>query len=205
MAESSSSLIIACGALAHELTAAIDRSGWNHLEIQCLPARLHNTPEKITGAVRERIHAARGRYRNIYVAYADCGTGGRLDAMLAQENVERIGGNHCYEFFAGTAVFNAMSDAEPGTFYLTDYLVRHFDRLILRDLGIEDHPELQSMYFGNYTRLVYLAQRRDEALLDRARAAAERLGLVFEYRLTGLEPFNRALHDIDRENLPWPN
>lgn len=205
MAESSSSLIIACGALAHELTAAIDRSGWNHLEIQCLPARLHNTPEKITGAVRDRIHAARGRYRNIYVAYADCGTGGRLDAMLAQENVERIGGNHCYEFFAGTAVFNAMSDAEPGTFYLTDYLVRNFDRLILRDLGIEDHPELQSMYFGNYTRLVYLAQRRDEALLDRARAAAERLGLVFEYRLTGLEPFNRALHDIDRENLPWPN
>lgn len=205
MAESSSSLIIACGALAHELTAAIDRSGWNHLEIQCLPARLHNTPEKITGAVRERIHAARGRYRNIYVAYADCGTGGRLDAMLAQENVERIGGNHCYEFFAGTAVFKAMSDAEPGTFYLTDYLVRHFDRLILRDLGIEDHPELQSMYFGNYTRLIYLAQRRDEALLDRARAAAERLGLEFEYRLTGLEPFNRALHDIDRENLPWPN
>lgn len=205
MAESSSSLIIACGALAHELTAAIDRSGWNHLEIQCLPARLHNTPERITGAVRGRIHAARGRYRNIYVAYADCGTGGRLDAMLAQENVERIGGNHCYEFFAGTAVFNAMSDAEPGTFYLTDYLVRHFDRLILRDLGIEDHPELQSMYFGNYTRLVYLAQRRDEALLDRARAAAERLGLAFEYRLTGLEPFKRALHDIDRENLPWPN
>lgn len=205
MAESSSSLIIACGALAHELTAAIDRSGWNHLEIQCLPARLHNTPEKITGAVRERIHTARGRYRNIYVAYADCGTGGRLDAMLAQENVERIGGNHCYEFFAGTAVFKAMSDAEPGTFYLTDYLVRHFDRLILRDLGIEDHPELQSMYFGNYTRLIYLAQRRDEALLDRARAAAERLGLEFEYRLTGLEPFNRALHDIDRENLPWPN
>lgn len=205
MAESSSSLIIACGALAHELTAAIDRSGWNHLEIQCLPARLHNTPEKITSAVRERIHAARGRYRNIYVAYADCGTGGQLDAMLAQENVERIGGNHCYEFFAGTAVFKAMSDAEPGTFYLTDYLVRHFDRLILRDLGIEDHPELQSMYFGNYTRLIYLAQRRDEALLDRARAAAERLGLEFEYRLTGLEPFNRALHDIDRENLPWPN
>lgn len=205
MAESPKSLIVACGALAHELTAAIEHSGWRHLEIQCLPARLHNTPEKITGAVRDKIRAARGRYRTIYVAYADCGTGGRLDAMLGEENVERIGGNHCYEFFTGTAAFNDLSDAEPGTFYLTDYLVRHFDRLILRDLGIDDHPELESMYFGNYTRLVYLAQRRDEALLKKARSAAGRLNLEFEYRLTGLEPFNRALHDIDRENLPWPN
>lgn len=205
MAESPRSLIIACGALAHELTAAIEHSGWRHLEIQCLPARLHNTPEKITGAVRDKIRAARGRYRKIYVAYADCGTGGRLDAMLGEENVERIGGNHCYEFFTGTAAFNDLSDAEPGTFYLTDYLVRHFDRLILRDLGIDDHPELESMYFGNYARLVYLAQRRDEALLEKARSAAGRLNLAFEYRLTGLEPFNRALHDIDRENLPWPN
>lgn len=205
MAELPQSLIIACGALAHELTAVIERSGWRHLDIQCLPARLHNTPERITDAVREKIHAARGRYRHIYVAYADCGTGGRLDAMLTQEGVERIGGNHCYEFFAGTAAFEAISDAEPGTFYLTDYLVRHFERLILRDLGIEAHPELQSMYFGNYTRLVYLAQRRDEALVDEARAAADRLGLEFEYRPTGLEPFNRALHDIDRENLPWPS
>lgn len=205
MAESIKSLIIACGALAHELTAAIERSGWRHLEIQCLPARLHNTPEKITDAVREKIGAAGGRYRHIYVAYADCGTGGRLDTMLEQEGVQRIGGSHCYEFFTGSAAFNTISDAEPGTFYLTDYLVRHFDRLVLRDLGIDDHPELQSMYFGNYTRLVYLAQRRDNALLDKARLAARRLNLTFEYRITGLEPFNRALHDMDRENLPWQN
>lgn len=205
MAHRPKSLIIACGALAHELTAAIERSGWRHLEIQCLPARLHNTPERITDAVREKIHAARGRYRRVYVAYADCGTGGHLDTMLAQEGVERIGGSHCYEFFTGTAAFQTLSNAEPGTFYLTDYLVRHFDRLILRDLGIEAHPELQSMYFGNYTRLVYLAQRRDAALLDKARSAARRLNLAFEHRQTGLEPFNRALHDMDRENLPWPN
>ena len=205
MTQEPRSLIIACGALAHELTAAVERSGWRHLEIQCLPARLHNTPERITGAVREKIRGARGRYRRIYVAYADCGTGGRLDAMLAEEGVERIGGNHCYEFFTGTAAFEVLSGAEPGTFYLTDYLVRHFDRLVLRDLGIEDHPELQSMYFGNYTRLVYLAQRRDDALREKARSAARRLNLAFEYRLTGLEPFNRALHDMDRENLPWPN
>lgn len=203
MADLPKSLIIACGALAHELTTVIRRNGWAHLEIQCLPARLHNRPEKITDAVRDKIHAVRGRYVNIYVAYADCGTGGHLDAMLEAEGVERIGGSHCYEFFAGSAVFNELSEAEPGTFYLTDYLARHFDRLILRDLGIEAHPELESMYFGNYKRMVYLAQRRDEALLEKARAAAQRLNLEFEYRLTGLAPFNHALRDMDTENLPW--
>lgn len=204
MSEPSRSLIIACGALAHELTATIRRSGWQHLEIQCLPAHLHNTPARITGLVEAKIQAARGHYRHIYVAYADCGTGGLLDAMLEREGVERIGGNHCYEFFSGSAVFSAMSEAEPATFYLTDYLVRHFDRLIMRDLGIEAHPELQSLYFGNYRKLVYLAQRHDEALLAKARAAAQRLDLEFECHVTGLEPFNRALHEIDRGNLPWP-
>lgn len=203
MSDLPKSLIIACGALAHELTAVIERSGWKHLEIQCLPARLHNTPDRITGAVREKIRAARGRYVRIYVAYADCGTGGRLDEMLALEGVERIGGNHCYEFFAGSAVFEVLSESEPGTFYLTDYLTRHFDRLILRDMGIEAHPELQSVYFGNYKRLVYLAQRRDEVLLEKARWAAQRLGLEFEYRYTGLEPFNKALSHMDPERLPW--
>lgn len=203
MGELPKSLIIACGALAHELTAVVRHSGWRHLEIQCLPARLHNTPGKITDAVRGKIRAARGRYQNIYVAYADCGTGGRLDAMLAEEGVTRIGGSHCYEFFAGASVFNAINEAEPGTFYLTDYLVRHFDRLIMKDLGIEAHPELRPLYFGNYTRVVYLAQRRDEALLAQAREAARRLGLAFEHRYTGLEPFQRALGDMDPEKLSW--
>lgn len=199
------SLVIACGALAHELTAAIKQSGWDHLEIQCLPALWHNRPEKITQGVREKIHKARGRYNKIYVAYADCGTGGHLDAMLEQENVERIGGSHCYEFFAGTSVFEALSEAELGTFYLTDYLAWHFDRLILGDLGINDHPELQELYFGNYKRLVYLVQRRDDMLIEKARSAAEKLGLEFEYRLTGLGPFNQALHEMDPEQLPWRN
>lgn len=205
MGELPKSLIIACGALAHELTAVIRQSGWRHLEIQCLPARLHNRPEKITGAVKEKIDAARGRYQNIYVAYADCGTGGRLDAMLEEEGVARIGGSHCYEFFSGSAVFEAMSEAEPGTFYLTDYLAQHFDRLILKDLGIERHPELEPLYFGNYRRIVYLAQRGDDALVEKARSAARRLGLEFEHRPTGLGPFRRALHDMDPESLSWPS
>lgn len=205
MADRPKNLIIACGAMVHELMAVVEYNGWDYLEVQCLPARLHNTPDKITGAVREKIHAARNRYRNIYVAYADCGTGGRLDAMLNEEGVERIGGNHCYEFFAGASVFEAIGEAEPGTFYLTDYLARHFDRLILRDMGIADHPELRSLYFGNYKRLVYLAQRRDDALLEKARSAAQRLDLEFEYRFTGLQPLSHALHDMDPENLPWQN
>lgn len=200
-----SSLIIACGALAHELTSVIEHNGWTHLEIQCLPAKLHNTPQRITDAVRAKIHANRDRFRKVYVAYGDCGTGGRLDAMLDEEGVERIGGNHCYEFFTGTATFNDISDVEPGTFYLTDYLAWHFDRLILKDLGIDAHPELAELYFGNYKRLVYLAQRRDEALLNKAQAAAERLGLELEYRVTALAPFARALHQMDPQELPWPN
>jgi len=199
------SLIIACGALAHELTTVIRQNGWEHLEIQCLPARLHNTPDRITDAVWEKIHAAGGRFHRIYVAYADCGTGGRLDAMLEREGVERIGGNHCYEFFTGTRAFDKINDAELGTFYLTDYLVQHFDRLIIGDLGIESHPELQSMYFGNYKKLVYLAQRPNDDLLEKARGAARRLDLEFEYRHTGLKPFSAALHDMDPEAMTWRN
>lgn len=205
MGDSTQSLVIACGALAHELTALIKRNNWQHLQVQCLPAKFHNTPEKITDAVRDKIRAAKEKYKNIYVAYGDCGTGGHLDRMLQEEGVERIGGNHCYEFFAGSMQFEKLSEAEPGTFYLTDYLAQHFDRLILQDMGINEHPELKSMYFGNYKRVVYLAQREDEELLRRAKAAADELGLAFEYQITGLRPFQTALNKINKEAFPWRN
>ena len=144
--------------------------------------------------MREKIRAARTRsdIDRILVAYADCGTGGTLDAVLEEEGAERIPGAHCYEFFAGGRAFAALHEAEPGTLYLTDYLARNFDRLILEGLGIDRHPELEAMYFGNYRRLVHLAQTRDGTLRAAARAAAERLGLEFEHRFTGygdLEPF----------------
>ena len=187
-------LVIACGALAHEITAVVRKHGWTAIEVQCLPAIWHNHPDRIPGGVREKIRAARarGEFERIFVAYADCGTGGALDTVLEAEGAERIPGAHCYEFFAGRETFAALHDAEPGTLYLTDYLARNFERLIIRGLGIDRHPELESMYFGNYRRLVHLAQTRDEALRSAARAAAERLGLVFEHRFTGhgdLEPF----------------
>ena len=178
-------LIIACGALAHEITALRRANGWDQLDVRCLPAELHNRPEKIPAAVRAMIHSCRDQYRSIFVAYADCGTGGLLDVVLREEGVERIPGAHCYEFFAGGAVFAALAEAEPGTFYLTDFLLRHFERLVIRGLGLDRHPELFSMYFGNYRKLIYLAQAPKPDALAQAQAIAARMGLVFEYRHTG--------------------
>jgi len=178
-------LLIACGALAREILALIEANGWRHLTLDCLPAKLHNRPERIPQAVRDRIRQRRGEYDRIMVAYADCGTGGLLDRVLEEEGVERIAGPHCYSFYATSPVFDAMHDDEPGTFYLTDYLARHFETLIVRGMGLDRFPQLLPDYFGNYTRLVYLAQTDDKALTESARAAAGRLGLAFERRRTG--------------------
>jgi hypothetical protein len=186
-------LVIACGALAREIAALRRANDWPHLDIRCLPAELHNRPERIPGAVREAIRANRGRYATIFVAYGDCGTGGALDAVLAAENVERIPGAHCYEFFAGGETFAALADEAPGTFYLTDFLLRHFDRIVIHGLGLDRHPGLAVQYFGNYERLVYLAQLDAPERVDAARKAAERLGLAFEYRVTGYGDLERSL------------
>jgi Protein of unknown function (DUF1638) len=178
-------LVIACGALSREITALKRASGWSALDVTCLPPELHNRPERIAPAVRAAIGEARARYERIFVAYADCGTGGVLDRMLAEEGVERLPGAHCYEFFATAGVFAALTEAEPGTFYLTDFLVRHFERLVVAGLGIDRHPELASEYFRHYRRVVYLAQVASPQLQRQAREIAERLGLDFEHRATG--------------------
>jgi hypothetical protein len=186
-------LVIACGALAREIAALRRANAWPHLDVQCLPADLHNHPRRIPGAVREKIRANRDRYASIFVAYGDCGTGGELDALLVQENVERIPGAHCYEFFTGGDAFAALAIEEPGTFYLTDFLLRHFERLVIRGLGLDCHPELITQYFGNYRRLVYLAQLDAPERLVAARAAADRLGLAFAHRVTGYGELQRSL------------
>jgi len=179
-------LVIACGALARELAALRRLNGADAVDVHCLPAELHNRPEKIPEAVRAAIHAHRHRYHGLFVAYGDCGTGGRLDLVLRQEGVERIAGAHCYEFFASPGVFAALCDAEPGTFYLTDFLLRHFDRLVTQGLGLDRHPELSASYFGNYRRLVYLSQASaSDAQLQRAADIASRMGLRFEHQPTG--------------------
>jgi hypothetical protein len=186
-------LVIACGALAHEITALKRANGWDRLDVRCLPAELHNRPEKIPAAVRDLIRSSRDRYMSIFVAYGDCGTGGLLDEVLREEGIDRIPGAHCYEFFATAPVFAALADAEPGTFYLTDFLLRHFDRLVIRGLGLDRHPELFSTYFGNYRRLVYLAQAPGADSEDQARAIATRMGLRFECRRTGYGTLQSAL------------
>jgi hypothetical protein len=179
-------LLIACGALARETLAVLSASGLAHLDVTCVSALLHNRPERIPEAVREKIREHRPHYERILVLYGDCGTGGALDRVLDEEGVARIAGPHCYAFYAGEAVFDALADAEPGTFYLTDFLVRQFDTLVIEGLGLDRHPELLPLYFGNYKRLVYLAQTEDEELEAAARAAAERLGLAYEHHFTGL-------------------
>jgi hypothetical protein len=183
--DSSRVLVIGCGALARELVAVIDQAGLANVDLTCLPATLHNRPGGIPAAVRTKIRAARPRYERIFIAYADCGTGGLLDLALADEGVERLPGAHCYEFYSGSEAFAAMSDEDPATFYLTDFLARNFDRLVITGLGLDRHPELLSTYFGNYHRLVYLAQTDDPGLVAAARRAARRLGLTFEMRRTG--------------------
>ena len=178
-------LLIACGALGREIAALRRANGWQSVDVRCLPAQLHNRPERIAPAVREEIRAHRDRYREIFVVYADCGTRGALDAVLKEEGVERLPGAHCYEFLATPKVFAELSEAEPGTFYLTDFLLRHFDRLVRRSLGLDRHPELAAEYFRHYKKLVYLSQSETPGAIERARGIAEFFGFAFEYRYTG--------------------
>ena len=178
-------LVIACGALAREIDALRQRRGWSHLHLKCIDAKLHNRPAAIPDRLRMLIRRHRDAYGKIFVAYADCGTAGGIDRVLAEEGAERLEGAHCYEFFAGRERFAVLAEAEPGTFYLTDFLTRHFDRFVIEPLGLDRHPELRDAYFGNYRKLVYLSQTVDPALLDSAAAAAARLGLEFEHEHCG--------------------
>jgi len=174
-------LVIACGALAKEIDALKRSYGWDHLHMQCIDARLHLRPALIPDRLREKIRQNRGKYEKIFVAYAECGTGGGIDRVLEEENVERLPGAHCYQFFAGSERFSELSEREPATFYLTDFLARHFERLVIRPLKIDAHPELADAYFGNYRQLVYLSQTRNEEVLRAAESAAEYLGLAFRH------------------------
>ena len=191
-------LVIGCGALVRELQQVAARNGGGHLEVECLPAIMHNRPERIPDAVRRRVRAAkaRGAYRTILVGYMDCGTGGLLDRVCSEEGVERLPGAHCYELYAGADAFASLQESEPGTFYLTDYLVRHFDRLIMKGLGISQHPELLEVYFGNYTRVVHLAQADDDRLARAAEHAAARLGLRCERIATGIDGLESRIVEL---------
>lgn len=189
-------LLIACGALAREILDLKAANGWTHLDLTCLPAKLHLYPEKITEAVREAVARYRARYQKIFVVYADCGTGGQLEAACKELGVEMVDGPHCYSFFEGNARFAATSDDDIATFYLTDFLVRQFEAFVIKPMGLDRHPELRDMYFANYEKLVYQAQTDDPHLTAKARACAERLGLDFERRFTGYGDLATALQKL---------
>jgi hypothetical protein len=178
-------LLVACGALAHEILALKRVNGWDHLDLQCLPANLHLWPDRIPAAVEAVVAERRGDYDDVFVVYADCGTGGQLQAKCAELGVGMVEGPHCYAFFEGNAAFAAKAEEEFTAFYLTDFLVRQFDAFVWRPMGLDRHPELRDMYFGNYTKLVYQAQTDDPGLDAKAEDCARRLGLAYERRFTG--------------------
>ena len=189
-------LVIACGALAREIIDLKAANGWTHLDLACLPANYHLYPDKITDAVREAVEKHRTAYDDIFIAYADCGTGGLLEAACKELGVEMIAGPHCYSFFEGNDHFAEITKDEITTFYLTDFLVRQFDAFIIKPMGLDRHPELRDMYFGNYTKLVYQAQTDDPALTEKAKTCATRLGLKFERRFTGYGDLKTALTNL---------
>lgn len=186
-------LVIGCGALAREILALKAANRWDHLDLTCLPAILHNHPEKIAAGVEAAILRHRDAYGSILIAYADCGTGGALRQVCAQYGAQMIAGPHCYSFYEGNDAFAARAEDEIDTFYLTDFLARQFDAFVWKPLGLDRHPELLDMYFAHYRRLVYQAQTDDPALDRMARACAERLGLAYERRLTGYGDLAPAL------------
>ncbi len=189
-------LLIACGALAREILDLKAANGWDHMDLTCLPAKLHLYPDQITSAVRSAVAKHAADYARIFVIYADCGTGGQLQAACADMGVEMVAGPHCYSFFEGNAAFAEQSAQEITTFYLTDFLVRQFEAFVIKPMGLDRHPELRDMYFGNYEKLVYQAQTDDPALTQKAQDAARHLGLEFERRFTGYGDLETTLKTL---------
>lgn len=184
-------LVLACGALVRELRTVLHQEGLaGTIDVEFLPASLHNRPERIVPALAARLVDV-APDRPVFLGYADCGTGGALDSWIERSGrtITRLPGAHCYEFFAGVERFGELHADEPGTFYLTDFLARHFDALVWQGLGLDRHPQLRESYFGNYRRLVLLSQTDDPAIVDAGRAASGRLGLEFVHVHTGLDPF----------------
>ncbi len=189
-------LLLACGALAHEILALKRLNNWDHMDLKCLPAKYHLYPDKIPKVVEEAVHKHRNDYETIFVVYADCGTGGLLQAKCAELGVEMVAGPHCYSFFEGNDVFAKTSEDEITAFYLTDFLVKQFDAFIMKPMGLDRHPELRDMYFGNYTKVVYQAQINDPVLDAKAQECADKLGLPLERRFTGYGDLEVALKAV---------
>lgn len=190
-------LILACGALAREITSLIKLNHWSHMHLQCLPANLHLYPDKITDAVEQAVGKYRDDFDDIFIAYADCGTGGLLQKKCDELGVKMIAGPHCYSFFEGNEAFAKQVENEFTVFYLTDFLVRQFESFVWKPMGLDRHPELRDLYFGNYTKLVYQAQTDNPDLTAKAENCATKLGLSFERRFTGYGDLQDALAGLE--------
>lgn len=189
--------VIACGAIAREILAISRQQGLGHIDLNCLPAIWHAYPQKIVPGLEKAVAEAReAGFEKIFFAYADCGTGGDIDRLCEREGIARIEGPHCYSFFAGNDVFAEKADEDLFSFFLTDFLARQFEAFVIEPLGLDRHPQLKEMYFGNYRKLVYLSQEEDEDLQEKARAAADYLGLEYEYRFTGYGDLTQALRSV---------
>jgi hypothetical protein len=196
-------LVLGCGALVYDLLRLVKQnpSFSDKVNIQCLPASWHNSPQLIAPGVEDYLSKNAHFYEEVYIAYADCGTGGALDNVLSKYQAKRIGGAHCYEFFAGKDTFEKLSEEEIGTFYLTDYLVKNFNRIMIKGLGLDKHPELFGAYFEHYKKLVYLAQTENEQWKKDAEKYAKDFGFDYEYRLVGTGSLDSVFEEINIEPL----
>lgn len=193
-AEPEKVLVIACGMIAREVIAVKERLGFDHLELTCLPAELHYYPDRIAPAMDKAIDKAKAEgWKHIFVGYADCGTGGLLDRVCEKHGVERVAGPHCFAFYQGLEAFGRVEDDDMTAFYMTDFLCRQFDAFFMKPMGLDRHPELIADFFGNYEKLVYLAQTDDPELEKVAVGAAKMLGLAYEKRVTGYGDLTPAL------------
>ena len=192
-------LILACGALAREISILIRINSWNHIHARYLPAKLHNNPEKITDQLRTKLQSAKKVFPRIFIGYADCGTGGKIDSLLEEFKIQRLPGAHCYEFFTEKNKFEKIMEEEIGSFFLTDFLVKAFEKLVWKGMKIDRYPELKEIYFKNYKKLVYLSQEKNSNLEPQAIEIAELLGLEYVYRYTGYGELEKSLSMLDEK------
>ena len=192
-------LVIACGMIAREVQGVISKLGLSHIDLTCLPADFHHRPAKIAPAMEAAIIKAKAQgYRHVFAGYAECGTQGALDKVLEKHRVARIEGPHCFSFYIGNKAFNERDDQHLTHFFMTDFLARHFQTFLIEPLGLDRHPDLKEIYFGNYTHLHYIAQTIDISLQIRAKQAAEFLGLHYSYEFTGYGDLGTALRHAGR-------
>ena len=189
--------VIGCGMIAREILAITEQLGLENIDLKCLPSMWHHYPDRIAPGVDAAIRKAKDDgFENIFVAYADCGTGGHLDDVCEKHGVKRIAGPHCFSFYMGNDAFEDQADDLLTSFFMTDFLARHFETFLVKPLGLDRHPELREMYFANYTRMLYIAQTDNEELTENAKKAAEFLGLEYEKRLTGYGDLTASLEAI---------